>query len=219
MPVTRHPVRLAAIGVLLVAAITGCGAPAASGGAATSAASAPAATSEASAAPSETAGASAIPEATPAPPVVVPSLTADTPLVDVLPAELGGVPTQKLALVGTDLSAIDPSAAMVFGSVLNVLGAEDEDLTAGAASNSVASVIAIRVAGKSAEEIGEAMIAGRALNTTPTREELDLGGKTVTKVNVSTSPLPFYVYGSGDVSFTIAGADETIVAEALSKLP
>jgi len=219
MPVTRHPVRLAAIGVLLVVAITGCGAPAASGGAATSAASAPAATSEASVAPSAAAGASTIPEATPMPPVVVPSLTADTPLIDVLPAELDGAPTQKLAIVGSDLSAIDASAAMVFGSLLNVLGSNDADLTAAAATNATASVIAIRVAGKSAEEIGEAMIAGRALNTTPTREELDLGGKTVTKVNVSTSPLPFYVYGSGDVSFTIAGADETIVAEALSKLP
>jgi hypothetical protein len=219
MPVTRFPARPAAIGLLIVAAIAGCGAPAASGVAATSAASIPAATSEASVAPSETAGASAIPEATPTPPVVVPSLAADTPLIDVLPAELGGAPTQKLALVGSDLSAIDPSAAMVFGSLLNVLGVDDADLTAGVAANATSSVIAIRVAGKSAEEIGEAMIAGRALNTTPTQEGLSLGGKPVTKVTVSTSPLPFYLYGTGDVSFTIAGADETIVAEALSKLP
>jgi hypothetical protein len=219
MPVTRHPARLAASGLLLVAVITGCGAPAASGAVATSAASVPAATSEASARPSETAGTSAIPDATPTPPVVVPSLSADTPLIDVLPAELGGVPTQKVALVGSDLSAIDASAAMVFGSLLNVLGANDADLTAGVAANATSSVIAIRVAGKSAEEIGEAMIAGRALNTTPTREELSLGGKPVTKVTVSTSPLPFYLYGTGDVSFTVAGADETNVAEALSKLP
>jgi hypothetical protein len=219
MPVTRHPARLAATCLLLVAVITGCGAPGAPGSAATSAASVPAATSEASVAPSEAAGASAIPEATPTPPVVVPSLAADTPLIDVLPAEVDGAPTQKVALVGSDLSALDPAAAMVFGSLLNVLGAKDADLTAGAAANATSSVIAIRVAGKSAEEIGEAMIAGRALNTTPTREELSLGGKPVTKVTVSTSPLPFYLYATGDVSFTVAGADETVVAEALSKLP
>jgi hypothetical protein len=63
------------------------------------------------------------------------------------------------------------------------------------------------------------MIAGRALNATTTKDELDLGGKHVIKVTTTTAPVPFYVYGTGDVSFTVTAADETIVAEALSKLP
>ena len=151
--------------------------------------------------------------------MVVPSLGADTALIDVMPDELGGTPTQTVALVGSDLSALEPSAAMVFDSLLNVLGSKGEDLTAAAALNARASIIAVRVADKSAQEIGEAMIVGRALNATTTKDELDLGGKHVTKVTTTTAPVPFYVYEAGDVSFTIAAADETIVAEALSKLP
>ena len=115
--------------------------------------------------------------------MVRPSLGADTPLVDVLPAEIGGEPTQRNALAGTDLSAIQPEAAMVFGSLLNVLGSPDADMTIGLASNSVASVIAVRVKDKTAAEVGEAMIAGRALNATTTKEDLELGGKQVIKVD------------------------------------
>ena len=108
---------------------------------------------------------------------------------------------------------------MVFGSLQNVLGSAASDMTIGTASNSRASIIAIRVEGKSAQEVGDAMIAGRTLNATTTKDELDLGGKHVVKVTTTIAPLPFYMYGTGDVSFTIAAADETIVAEALSKLP
>ena len=224
MPDPTHPVpRLrAASGLLLIAvagAIVGCGAPTASVAAPASAATA-APTTEPSAAPTEAASAtaSAIPESPPAS-FVVPSLGADTALIDVLPDELGGAPTQTVALVGTDLSALEPSAAMVFDSLLNVLGSESADLTAAAALNGRASIIAVRVADKSAKEVGEAMIAGRALNATTTKDELDLGGKHVIKVTTTTAPVPFYVYETGDVAFTVAAADETIVAEALSKLP
>ena len=170
-------------------------------------------------APTETAASSAIPEATPAPSVVAPSLSAGTPLVDILPAELGGEATQKLALVGDDLTSLDGSTAMVFGSLLNFIDADGADMTIGAASTARASVIAIRIKGKSATEVGDAMIKGRTLNATTTMDELDLGGKHVIKVTTTIAPLPFYVYGTQDVSFTIAGADEGIVAEALSKLP
>ena len=126
--------------------------------------------------------------------MVRPSLGADTPLVNVLPAEIGGEPTQRNALSGTDLSAIQPEAAMVFGSLLNVLGSPDADMTIGLASNTVASVIAVRVKDKTAAEVGEAMIAGRALNATTTKEDLELGGKQVIKVVTSTATVPFYVY-------------------------
>jgi hypothetical protein len=200
-------------GLTLAALIAACSSPAASNQPASPASSA---------APAPTASASAPPSAaadTPAPSVLVPSLGADTPLVDLLPAELGGEATQKHAFVGDDLSALDGSTAMVFGSLQNVLGSDGSDMTIGAASNSRASVIAIRVEGKSAQEVGDAMIAGRTLNATTTKDELDLGGKHVVKVTTTIAPLPFYVYGTGNVSFTIAAADETIVAEALSKLP
>ena len=182
----------------------------------------------ASAGPAETAPAptdeatplsSAIPEATPAPSVVVPTLTAGTPLVDVLPAELGGQATQKFAFVGDDLGNVDSSAAMIFGSITNILKVDAADMTIGTASNARASIIAIRVAGKSAQDVTDAMVAARTLNATTTKDELDLGGKHVLKVTTTIAPLPFYVYGTQDVSFTIAGADESIVAEALSKLP
>jgi hypothetical protein len=202
--------------LVLAAVIAGCG-----GGAATTQApsAAPPASTEASAAPSGSALSSAIPEATPAPSLVVPSLTAETPLVDILPAELGGEATQTFAFVGDDLSAIGASAAMIFGSVTSILKVDAADMTIGTASNSRASIIAIRVAGKSAQEVTDAMVAARTLNATTTKDEIDLGGKRVVKITTTIAPLPFYVYGTQDASFTIAGADESIVAEALSKLP
>lgn len=201
--------------VIIAAIIAGCGGAAPSAQAPTSASAAV----EASTAPIETAASSAIPEATPAPSVVVPSLTAETPLVDILPAELGGEATQTFAFVGDDLSAIGASAAMIFGSVTSILKVDAADMTIGTASNTRASIIAIRVAGKSAQEVTDAMVAARTLNATTTKDEIDLGGKHVIKVTTTIAPLPFYVYGTQDVSFTIAGADEGIVAEALSKLP
>jgi hypothetical protein len=202
--------------LVLAAVIAGCG----GGAAATQAPSgAPPASTEASAAPSGSALSSAIPEATPAPSLVVPSLTAETPLVDILPAELGGEATQTFAFVGDDLSAIGASAAMIFGSVTSILKVDAADMTIGTASNTRASIIAIRVAGKSAQEVTDAMVAARTLNATTTKDEIDLGGKRVVKITTTIAPLPFYVYATQDVSFTIAGADAGVVTEALSKLP
>lgn len=215
MPNTTNPlVRLGTL-LILVAAVAACG----TSGAASQAASAGAASAAASAAAQPSEAPSGPPEASPAPSAVVASIGADTALIDILPAELGGEATQKHALVGSDLSALDSSASMIFVSVGQLLKAADADMTIGVATNSRASVIAIRVKGKSAQEITDAMVAARTLNATTTKDELDLGGKHVLKVTTTISTLPFYVYGSGDVSFTVAGADETIVAEALSKLP
>ena len=214
---TRALLRLGGV-LVLAATISACGGAAASNPPAS--ADGPVEATPAPSAP-ETGGAEAStpPDTTPSASFVVPTLTATTPLVDVLPEEIGGEVTQRNALVGSDLSAIQPEAAMVFGSLLNVLGSPDSDLTIGLASNSKSSVIAVRVAGKTAAEVGEAMIQGRTLNATTTKEDLDLGGKRVTKVVTSTATVPFYVYGAGDVSFTVAAVDETVVAEALSKLP
>ena len=203
---------------MIALAIAGCGGSTPSGQAPASAAPEPAAPI-ASAPGSDAPQASPISEPTSAASIVVPSLGAGTPLVDLLPAELGGAATTKFSFVGSDLSAIDPSAVMIFDGVIQQLGAKSADMTIGTASNGKASVIAIRVAGKSAQQIGDAMIASRTLNATTTRDELDLSGKHVVKVTTTIAPLPFYMYGAGDVSFTIAGADESIVAEALSKLP
>jgi hypothetical protein len=215
MPTTSNPIVRLCSTLVIAAAVAACSSPAAS--------SPPDSPGSSSAPPSAAAQASEAPSgsvaATPAPSVVVPSLGADTPLLDILPAELGGEATQKHSFVGSDLSALDSSASMIFVSVGQLLKTADADMTIGVASNSKASVIAIRVKGKSAQEIGDAMVAARTLNATTTKDELDLGGKHVLKVTTTIAPLPFYVYGSGDVSFTVAGADETIVAEALSKLP
>lgn len=205
-------------GLTLAIVIAACGGATTSNQPANSAAPTLPPAGTASTAPTEAAP-STTTSAPPAASVVVPTLDANTPLVDLLPDELGGTAMQKVALTGSDLSSIDPSAAMVFGSLQNVLGTADADMTIGAASSAKASVIAIRVKGKSAQLIGDAMIAGRALNATTTKDELDLGGKHVVKVTTTTAPVPFYVYGTGDVSFTISAVDETIVAEALSKLP
>jgi hypothetical protein len=136
-----------------------------------------------------------------------------------LPAGLGGVATQKLEVLGSDTSMFDASTAIIFESILTILQAKGDDMTIGIASASGASIVAIRVKGASAAEVGEAMIAGRTLNATTTKDEVDLGGKHVIKVTTTTATVPFYVYGVSDVSFTIAGSNETIVAEALSKLP
>jgi hypothetical protein len=214
MPNTTNPLVRLGILLILVAAVAACSSP--------GAASHPPSAGAASAAPSATQPSEAPSgpaEASPAPSVVVGSLGADTALIDILPAELGGEATQKHAFVGSDLSALDSTASMIFVSVGQLLKAADSDMTIGVATNSRASVIAIRVKGKSAQEITDAMVAARTLNATTTKDELDLGGKHVLKVTTTISTLPFYVYGSGDVSFTVAGADETIVAEALSKLP
>jgi len=211
MPVSSHAALRVGSIIILAAAVAGV---AACGGSAASGQPAPSGT-----AATDTAQPNAIPEATPSASVAVPSLGADTSLIDILPAELGGAATQKLALKGSDLSSLDPSAAMIFVGVLNVLGTEGEDMTVGVAANAKGSVIAIRVAGKTAKQVGDAMITGRVLNSTNTKHEADLGGKRVIEVTTTTSPLPFYIYERGDVSFTVAGADESIVAEALSKLP
>lgn len=163
--------------------------------------------------------ASPISEPTSAASAGAPSFSAGTPLVDLLPAELGGTATTKFSFVGSDLSALEPSAAMIFDGIIQQLGAKGADMTIGTASNGKASVIAIRVAGKYAEQIGGAMMSARTLNASTTKDAVELGGKQAVKVTTTVAPLPFYIYGAGDVSFTIAGADESIVAEALSKLP
>jgi len=215
MPFSTRAALRTGSGLILAAALAACSSPAGSSQQPASAAAGTPSPAASTGAPE----ASATSEATPAASVLVPSMGAGTPLVDLLPNELGGEATQKHAFVGDDLSALDGSTAMVFGSLQNVLGSDGSDMTIGAASNSRASIIAIRVTGKSAQEVGDAMIAGRTLNATTTKDELDLGGKHVVKVTTTIAPLPFYIYGTGDVSFTIAAADETIVAEALSKLP
>lgn len=211
---SRSAIRIGG-GFMLAVAIAACA------GSTTSSSLPPVAASAATSAASAAAGVSSTPnpEATPATSLAIPSLGATTPLVDILPGELGGATTNKVALVGSDLSALDSSAAMIFEGVLGILQAKGADMTVGAASNAKASVIAIRVKGASAEEIGDAMVAGRTLNATTTKDEVDLGGKQVLKVTTTIAPVPFYVYGTGDVSFTISAADESIVAEALSKLP
>jgi hypothetical protein len=202
--------------LVIAAAVAGCG----GGAPATQAPSnAPPRSAEASAAPIGSAAGSLLTGPTPVPSVVVPSLTADMALIDILPAELGGEATQTFAFSGDDLSAIDSSAAMILGSVTTILKVDAADMTIGTASNSRASIIAIRVAGKSAQEVTDAMIAARTLNATTTKDELDLGGKHVVKITTTIAPLPFYMYATQDVSVTIAGADESVVAEALSKLP
>ena len=69
----------------------------------------------------------------------------------------------------------------------------------------------IRVQGKSAEEIGDGHESSgrRAERRRPTKDETSsIGGKPVVKVTSTSSTLPFYVFGTGDVSFTIAVADE-----------
>lgn len=168
---------------------------------------------------SDGAQASPVSEPTAAASAAAPSLSAGTPLVDLLPAELGGTATTKFSFVGSDLSALEPSAAMIFDGIIQQLGAKSADMTIGTATNEKATIVAVRVAGKSAQQVGEAMMSARTLNATTTKDELDLAGKHVVKVTTTIAPLPFYIYGAGDVSFTIAGADESIVAEVLSKLP
>ena len=49
------------------------------------------------------------------------------------------------------------------------------------------------------------MVATRTLNATTTKEDVELGGKQVLKVTTTIAPFPFYVYTTGDVSFTVAG--------------
>ena len=81
--------------------------------------------------------------------------------LDLLPNELGGEATQKHAFVGDDLSALDAPAPWSSGASRTFLVLRRSDMTIGTASNSRASIIAIRVTGKSAQEVSDAMIAGR----------------------------------------------------------
>jgi hypothetical protein len=206
------------VGLIAIAlAISGCIGSGSS--ALTPGSAAPDVATQSTAVPPSDAQASPISGPTSSASVAAPSLSAGTSLVDLLPAELGGAATTKFSFVGSDLSALEPSAAMIFDGIIQQLGAKSTDLTIGTATNGKATVVAVRVTGKSAQQIGDAMIAGRTLNATTTKDELDLGGKHVVKVTTTIAPLPFYIYGAGDASFTIAGADESIVAEALSKLP
>lgn len=201
-------------GLVLAAAIVACGGPAVASQPASAAASATPQVATASAAATATE-----PAPTPSLTLAIPSPDAGSPLVDLLPAELGGTATQKLGVIGSDVSMFDAATATIFDGMLTLLDADGADMAIGIASNSRASIVAIRVKGKSAQEVGNAMIVGRALNATTTKDQVDLGGKHVTKVTTTTTKVPFYVYAKDDISFTVAGTDETIVAEALSKLP
>jgi hypothetical protein len=209
---TRSLIRVAG-GLVLAAVMTACGGTAASSQPASVAPSAPP-TAAASASPSD-----ALPSPSPSLSQAIATPDAASSLVEMLPADLGGVATQKLEVLGSDTSMFDASTAIIFESILTILQAKGNDMAIGIASTSGASIVAIRVSGESAKDVGEAMISSRALNATTTKEELDIAGKHVIKVTTTTTRVPFYVYAAGDVSFTIAASDETLVAEALSKLP
>lgn len=211
---TRFTLRAVA-GLVLAATLAACG-PAAPAPTALPSAEAP---SQLPSATSSAAQASPTSKATPAGSAAVPSPGATNALTKLLPAELGGAATQRLAISGSDMGALDPAAAMIFISVLAQLGAEGKDMTAAAALNGRGSILAIQVAGKTAQEVNDAMIAGRTLNATTTKDELDISGKHVLKVTTSIAPIPFYMYASENVSFTVAGADDSVVTEAFSKLP
>lgn len=152
-------------------------------------------------------------------PAAIPTLAADTPLADLLPATLDGGPMQRFAVNGDDLSQLDSEAAMIFGGIQNVLGKPASDMHIGIATGPTASVIALRVAGTSAQEISDAMIGVRVLNATTNRDELDVDGRQVVKIVTTTATTPFYVYAAGDVSFTIAATSEAIALEAIRQLP
>jgi hypothetical protein len=213
MPVSARPAFHAPAALVIVLLVAGCGGAPVSSLTVPSAApptptlSAPASAPATASAAAATASASG------------PAASVDTTLVDLLPDELGGDATQKLAIEGDHLTTLDSSAAMIFISVLAQLGADAGDMKAAAATNTKASIIAIRVAGKGAQQISDAMKLGRTLNAATSETPLDLGGKHVVKITTSSAPVPFYLYGSGDISFTVAATDESIVAEAFSKLP
>lgn len=208
---SRAAMRIGSV-LVLAAAIVACGGPAASAQPDSPTGTPAPASAPASASPSA-------PEPTPSLSLAIPSLDADTPLVDIMPAQLAGAETHMISVVGSDLSAFDASTAIIFESILTILGATGADMTVGIASTDDASIVAIRVKGKPAADVGKAMIEGRTLNATTTNEDVNLGGKQVAKITTTTTRVPFYVYASGNVSFTIAATEESTVAEALSKLP
>lgn len=213
---TRSAVRVG-LGLFLAAAIAACGNQAATGQPTTTGTSPRPAPRTAFPTPADASSPS--PQATPSLSQSLPAPDGRSPLVDLLPTSLGGTATQKLELLGSDTSMFDASSAMIFESILTLLGVQGADMQIGIASTTGASIVALRVRAKGAKAVGDAMIAGRALNATTTKEAVDLGGKHAIKVTTTTATVPFYVYAHDDVSFTVAGTDAVAVAEALSKLP
>jgi len=213
-------------GVVLVVAsvfaLAGCqsGTPAG-----TSGATQPAATTAAVATPSVTEAPpteSAAPSEAANPSFVLPSLSADKNLEDLLPDQLGGKAVQKLSVSGDQFLGMGEGSAGELQKVLTALGKKPSDLSVAFGGNENATVIAYRVKGVPAEQILTGLTTAFAGSNNATITDVTYGGKPVKKIVTTGSDAgTVYVYTAGDVVFLIGGEglSDALLNEAFSKLP
>ena len=139
----------------------------------------------------------------------IPSFTTDPELEALLPSEIGGAPTEKLSMSGTDL--IGEGSGEDLRVILTQFGKSPSDLSAGLAGAAGIDIIAYRVRGIDANALFQAFLQliGNADNVV---SDASLGGKSIKKI-VTPEADTSYVYASGDVLFIVEATDE--VAPAL----
>ena len=148
---------------------------------------------------------------------VMPSFTSDLELEALLPDEIGGAPTEKLSMSGTDL--IGDGSGEDLAVILTQFGKQPSDLSAGLAGAAGIDIIAYRVQGIDANALFQAFLQliGNEDNVV---SDANLGGKAIKKI-VTLEGDTSYVYASGDVLFIVEASDAAapaLLEEVFTKL-
>lgn len=149
----------------------------------------------------------------------LPSFSGDEELEALLPDSIGGQAVIKQSLSGEDFIALGMGAAAEIEPMLGELGASVDDLSVaiGAAGTTVV-VFAYRIDGVPAETTFAGLEAGLQAGGGGTVTQVEVGGRTVSRVTTATETT--YIYLSGDVVFIVGGSPTPEQLEdAVSQLP
>jgi hypothetical protein len=147
----------------------------------------------------------------------LPSFTADAELEALFPDEIGGETVTVRSMSGSDFLRLGTSSKDL-EVALQQLGKTPNDLSVGFGGTSSVTIFAFRIKGVPADQFLAAYLAATTQGSTVT--DASYGGKSVKKV-VTNGQVAAYLYLSGDVLWTVAGAALTdlLLNETFSKLP
>lgn len=155
--------------------------------------------------------------ADPAPSAFAPELEA------VLPTDIGGTPLTIQSNSATEIFGDDPSSRALGARIRAIGGTLDQLQVAQAYDDTgsiLASIVGFRLPGVDGAKLRAAIVetwlsAGNAGVTTST---VDLGGKSLTKIDYGDDGTVEYVYGKDDYVIVIDTSDVAIATEVASKL-
>jgi hypothetical protein len=154
------------------------------------------------------------------PSFALPSIHGDADLESLLPSEIGGEPLLKLSMTGESFLA--SGFANEIAAVLTGLGKQPSDLSVAFGSNSMISIIAIKVAGAPSEAILGSFRTAYQQDTAATESTVSIAGKSVHKFQPDDpTDDPSYIYAKDDVVFSVlaTGVSNAILDEVFTKLP